>query len=43
MRKRNKKKEERPRHTDLMYKCVCLTVGVCKLKHTFNIKRNVSF
>ena len=31
------------RHPVLMHKCVCLTEGVCKLKHIFNIKRNVSF
>ena len=45
-KRRKRKKEiekERPSYPVLMYKCVCLTVGVCKLKHTFNIKRNVSF
>jgi len=26
---KREKEEERPRHPVLMYKCVCLTVGVC--------------
>ena len=42
-RAKKEEKKERSRNPVLMYKCVCLTVGFCKLKHDFNIKRNVSF
>ena len=41
--KKKRREKEQPCHPVLMYKCVCLTVGVCKLKHKFNIKQNVSF
>jgi len=40
-KEKRKEKEERPHHPVLMYKCICLKVGACKMKHTFNIKRNI--
>ena len=42
-RAKKEEKKERSRNPVLMYECVCLTEGVCKLKHNFNFKRNVSF